>query len=111
MEKEATLWKKIGQTLVRVIRAPFLILGILIALLITVFVLATVSVGDWSEKLLRLVGYRARPYWLPGALGLLGYVGLGIAAPAYLGALLIGWPGGVAAPVIILACIAVVGRW
>jgi hypothetical protein len=110
VEKQAFL-NRAAAVLGRVIRAPFLVLGIVFAFIPALFMFAVVSVGDWSERILRIVGYRARPHWLPGVMGILGYVGLGIAAPAYLGNLLLGWPGSVAAPVIALACIAVLGRW
>lgn len=111
LAEELPFWKDIAQKLGRIIRAPFLALGILFALIPTFFMFAVVSVGDWSERLLRIMGYRARPHWLPGVLGILGYVGLGIAIPAYLGDLLLGWPGSIVAPIVALACIAVLARW
>ncbi len=110
MEKQNFLTRA-AQALERVVRAPFLALGIILALIPAIFIFAVVSVGDWSERLLCIVGYRARPQWLPFALGILGYVGLGVAAPAYLGGLLLGWPGSLIAPIIALGCIAVLGRW
>jgi hypothetical protein len=109
--EEQNFWTRAVQTAARMIRAPFLMLGILLALIPAIFIFAVVSVGDWCEDLLKLVGYRARPHWLPGALGILGYVGFGIAVPVYLGDLLLGWPGRVAAPILALACIAVLGQW
>lgn len=95
----------------QIIRAPFFWLGVLLSFIPAFFIFSVVSVGAWCEDALHAIGYRARPRWLPGVLGVLGYVGLGIAVPAYLGSLLIGWPGILVGPVLALGCIAVLGRW
>ncbi|HEC23542.1 MAG TPA: hypothetical protein ENI95_11575 [Chloroflexi bacterium] len=75
------------------------------------FIVAIVSVGSWCEDALRWLGVRARPRWLPGVLGAVGYVSLGLAGPAYLGGRLMGWPGAILGPVLALGAIAVLGRW
>ncbi len=96
---------------VRILRAPFFLLSIALSMLVAFFFFAWVSVGSWCEDALRWLGYRARPRWLPAALGLMAYVGLGIAGPAYLGTLMLGWPGAVLGPVVALGAIAILGRW
>lgn len=80
-------------------------------MLLALFFFAWVSVGSWCEDALRWLGYRARPRWLPAALGLMAYVGLGIAGPAYLGTVVLGWPGAVLGPAVALGAIAILGRW
>jgi hypothetical protein len=98
-------------TMVRVIRAPFFLLNLLVGAALVCFFLAWVSVGDWCQDALRRLGYREHPDWLPGALGVAAYVSLGIAGPAYLGYTLVGWPGVIAGPLLALAIIAILGRW
>ena len=95
----------------RIVRAPFFLLSVAMSMLPAFFIFAAVSVGAWCEDVLRWLGYRSRPAWLPGALGIVGYAGLGVAGPAYLGGALIGWPGAVLGPMLALALIAILGRW
>lgn len=99
------------ETLVRILRAPFFLISIAFSTMLVFFFFAWVSVGSWCEDALRWLGYRARPRWLPAALGLMTYVGLGIAGPAYLGAVILGWPGAVLGPVVALGAITILGRW
>ena len=95
----------------RIIRAPFFMVSLLISLIMAFWFFATVSVGAWCEDALRWLGYKSRPLWLPGVLGVIGYTGLGIVGPAYLGGLLIGWPGAILSPLLVLAAIAWFGHW
>ena len=95
----------------RVIRAPLFAVNFLISVLLVSFFLAWVSVGDWCEDGLRWLRYQGRPYWLPGAAGIVVYLGLGIVGPAYLAYQVVGWPGVLAGPLLILVVIAVLGRW
>jgi hypothetical protein len=95
----------------RIIRAPFFLGSLLVSSFFAVFILAVVSLGSWFENLLHRLGYRSRPAWLPPALGVLGYMGLGLAGPAYLAGRLIGWPGFVIGPLVALGAIAVLGKW
>lgn len=97
--------------MVRIIRAPFFMISLLVGAILTFFILAWVSVGGWCEDALRWLGYRERQSWLPAVFGMVGYVGFGIAAPAYAGWHLIGWPGAIVGPILALAAIAVLGRW
>jgi hypothetical protein len=97
--------------LLRFIRAPVFFLGLLFSAIAAFVICAAVSVGSWCEDALRWLGYRSRPAWLPPVLGIIGYVGLGVAGPAYLGGSLIGWPGAVLGPLLMLGLIAVLGRW
>jgi len=75
------------------------------------FIFAWVTVGAWCEDGLRRLGYHNLPRWLPAVLGVLGYASLGIAGPAVLGDWLIGWPGAVLVPLLVLGIIAKLGRW
>jgi hypothetical protein len=95
----------------RIIRAPFFLGSLLVSSFFAAFILAVVSIGSWFEKILHRLGYRSRPAWLPPALGVLGYMGLGLAGPAYLAGRLIGWPGFVIGPLLALGAIAVLGKW
>ena len=95
----------------RIIRAPLFLGSLLLTSLVALFILAVVSIGSWFEKVLRWLGYRSRPGWLPPFLGVLGYMGLGLAGPAYLAGRLIGWPGFVIGPLVALGAIALLGRW
>lgn len=95
----------------RIIAIPLFVLGLILSFIPFFFILASVSIGAWCEDVLRRVGYRARPSWLPMVLGIAGYAGLGVAGPAYAGRLLIGWPGMIIAPILILIAIAILGRW
>ncbi len=100
-----------GKITARIVRAPVFLVGLLISAIPAFFICAVVSVGSWCEDGLRWIGYRSRPAWLPAALGIVGYVGLGVAGPAYLGGSLIGWPGAILGPLLMLGLIAVLGRW
>ncbi len=99
------------KSVVRILRAPFFLISLGLSLLPVFFVFASVSVGAWCEDALRLLGYRSKYGWLPALLGFVGYTGLGVAGPAYLGNVLIGWPGAILGPLIALGVIAVLGRW
>ena len=101
----------IKQTISRIVRAPFFVGSLAISMIMAFFIFATVSVGSWCEDALHLLGYKSRPRWLPAVLGVVGYTGLGIAGPAYLGDLLIGWPGAILGPLLVLGAIALLGRW
>lgn len=98
-------------TLARVVRAPFFLVTLLLSMVPVFFIFASVSVGAWIEQGLHWFGYQQRPRWLPGVLGVLGYTGLGVAGPAMLGGRLLGWPGAVIGPLLVLGVIAVLGRW
>ncbi len=97
--------------MVRVIRAPFFLLNLLVGASLVCFFLAWISVGDWCEDVMCWLGYRERPHWLPGVVGVAAYTGLGIVGPAYLAHTLIGWPGVIAGPLFSLVMIAILGRW
>lgn len=97
--------------LLRIVRAPFFLLMLVISLIPVLFIFASVSVGSWAEELLHGIGYRARPRWLPAFLGVVGYSSLGVAAPAWLGSSLLGWPGAVLGPILTLGAIAILGHW
>ena len=77
MNQEIPLVKRIY----RILRAPLFLGSLLITSLVALFILAVVSIGSWFEKVLRWLGYRSRPSWLPPFLGVLGYMGLGLAGP------------------------------
>lgn len=97
--------------LLRIVRAPFFLLALVASLVPVLFIFASVSVGSWAEDALHRIGYRIRPRWLPALLGFVGYSSLGVAGPALLGNLLIGWPGAVLGPVLTLGAIAAFGHW
>ncbi len=98
--------------MIRVLRLPvFIVFNLLVGGALAFFFLAWISVGDWCEYGLHWLGYRERPDWLPGVLGIAAYIGLGIAGPAYLGGYLIGWPGAILGPFCALLVIAILGRW
>jgi hypothetical protein len=103
--------KPVKESVVRLARAPFFVAGLLFSLVPVFFFFAWVSVASWCEDGLRRVGYRGRPAWLPAVLGIVGYAGLGIAGPAYLGHALIGWPGAILGPLLVLCSVAILGRW
>jgi hypothetical protein len=95
----------------RVVRVPVFVFNLLVGTSLVCFFLAWVSVGDWCEGGLHRLGYQERPHWLPGVLGILVYLGLGIVGPAYLGYYLVGWPGAIIGPLCTLVMIAILGRW
>ncbi len=96
---------------VHVLRAPVFFLSLAVSIMLALFFFAWVSMGAWCEDVLRWFGCGIRLRWLPGVLGFVGYVGLGLIGPIYLGEWLIGWPGAVLAPVFALGVIALLGRW
>lgn len=97
--------------IVKLIKAPFFFFGLLLSFIPVLFIFAAVTIGSWCEDGLWRLGYRSKPAWLPGVLGILGYGGLGVAGPAYLGNSLIGWPGVILGPLAMLGVIAVLGKW
>lgn len=109
MEKDIT--HNVIQTVLRILRLPFFLLGLILGLVGVLFFVAATSVGGWCEDALRWLGYRSRPAWLPIALGASAYTVLGVAGPAYLGGQLIGWPGAILGPVLVLGAIAILGKW
>ncbi len=105
------LVRRVVIVLARMLRAPIFVIGLLFSFIPVFFLFAVVSIGSWCEDLLRQLGYRSRPAWLPPVLGVLGYASFGLAGPAYLGERLLGWPGAVLGPVLMLGVIAVLGKW
>lgn len=99
------------KVIARLIKAPFFLAALLASMIPVFFFFAWVSVGAWAEAALRAIGYRERPWWLPAILGFVGYGGFGVALPAYLGARLAGWPGGILLPLMTLGIVAILGRW
>lgn len=93
------------------LRAPFMVFGVVFGGLGVAFAVASVTVGDWAERALRLLGYKGRPTWLPALIGVGGYLSLGVAAPAWGGFRLIGWPGALIAPMLVLLLMALVDQW
>src|SRR5574341_2465141 len=85
--------------------------GLFVSFIPIAFLFASVTFGAWCEELLLRIGFTSRPGWLPPVVGVLGYAGFGVAGPAYLGGHLLGWPGAVAGPLIILGVVAVLGKW
>lgn len=108
---ERSLDNRVWKMIVRIIRAPFFLISLLLSMIPVFFIFASVSVGSWCEDALHHLGFRSPPRWLPLVLGMIGYAGLGLAGPALLGRLLIGWPGAVIGPVLALGAIAVLGHW
>lgn len=92
-------------------RAPVFLFSLAVSMVFVFFIFAWVSVGAWCEDGLRALGFRQQPRWLPAILGVLGYATLGIVGPAWLGSWLIGWPGALFAPLLVLGLIARLGRW
>jgi len=93
------------------VRAPFVLISLLIGLILLLLVLSIISFGEWVEIALKWAGYRGRPYWIPGVLGFVAYLGLGFIGPAYGGNALLGWPGLIAGPMIAVAIISWLGQW
>jgi hypothetical protein len=98
-------------SMVRLIRAPFFILMVLLSLIPGAFICASVSVGAWFEDGLRLIGLPPRRDWIPLTLGISGYLLLGIVLPAYLGGRLMGISGAILFPLAVLIVIALLDRW
>jgi hypothetical protein len=95
----------------RVIRAPFFVAMFLVTLIPATFICAAVSVGAWFEDGLRLIGVPPRRDWIPLVFGIMGYLGLGIVLPAYLGSQWLGAGGAIMFPVVVLIMIAWLDRW
>jgi hypothetical protein len=98
-------------SLLRLVHAAAFLLGLFFSFIPVTFLFASVSVGAWCEEFLQRIGYTSRPDWLPPLVGVLGYTGFGVVGPAYLGGLLLGWPGVVLGPLIMLIVVAVLGKW
>jgi hypothetical protein len=98
-------------TIVKVIRAPFFIAMVLITLVPATVICAAVSVGAWFEDGLRLIGAPPRRDWIPLMLGIVGYLLLGVAVPAYFGSQLLDVSGVVMFPLAVLIMIALLDRW
>lgn len=94
----------------QIVTAPIFMIGVVLGGLLTVFALASISVGGWSEQVLSHVGYKETRL-LPMILGLAGYIGIGLVGLAILGGYLLGWPGAVLGPLLGLVLIGVLDRW
>lgn len=99
------------QVVLRFARAPIVLSSLLIGALLLFGTLASISIGEWCEVALRRLGFRSEPYWLPGALGVIGYVGLGLIGTAYAGYRLIGWAGLLVGPVLVVWIVSRLGHW
>ena len=97
--------------LLRIIRAPFVLVSLLVGTLLLFGFLSSISVGEWCEQLLKRLGYRGNPYWIPGLFGVGGFVCFGVLAPAIGGNALIGWPGIIAGPIIAVLIISRLDYW
>jgi len=94
----------------RLLRAPLVLVGFVFSLYAVGVVLAWVSVGSWIESALRKLGLK-RTGGLPAVGGTLGFTLLGVVGPAWLGHRLIGWPGLVIGPLLLLTLVALLDRW
>ncbi len=97
--------------LLRVVRAPFVLISLLVGTILLFGFLSSISMGEWFELALRRLGHRGNPYWLSGALGVVAYLGLGLVLPAIGGNAVIGWPGMIVGPVVAVLIISRLGRW
>ena len=104
MQPKTTSW-------IRYFRAPVFLPVLALSFIPIFFVFASVTTGGWCEDFLRLLGYRSKPTWLPGVLGILVYGSLGVFLPVYIGSTSVGWVGGVIAPLVVLGVIAKLGNW
>ena len=57
----------------RYLRAPIFLPVLALSFIPVFFVFATVTTGAWCEDMLRLLGYRSEPKWLPGVFGVIVY--------------------------------------
>ena len=99
------------RTLARIVLAPFFLVGVILATVLVVFVVATISIGGWCETILLRAGYRHKPVLLPAVIGIVLFAGLVLLGMGELGHQLIGWPGTILGPTLGIVLIAVVDRW
>jgi hypothetical protein len=99
------------RTLTRIVIAPFFLAAVILGFLGVLFVVASISIGGWFEAILLRIGYRHKPILLPAVVGVVLFVGLGLAGMGTLGNSLIGWPGVILGPTLAIAVIAVADRW
>ena len=97
--------------MLRIIRAPFFLIQLALSWWVACGFFASVSIGAWCEDGLRLAGLRRHPVWLPGALGVAGYLLFGVALPIALGIRVAGAAGAVGLQLAVLALIAWIGKW
>jgi hypothetical protein len=94
----------------RLLRAPVVWVGFVISLYVSGVFFAVVSVGAWAEDALRWLGVK-RLDGLSAAAGVGGFLLLGVAGPAWLGNRLLGWPGLIVGPLLVMGLVALLDRW
>ena len=94
----------------RLMRAPIVFIGFVVGSYLTGVFLAFVSLGAWVEGALRWLGVK-RLGGLSALAGVGGFLVLGVVGPAWLGERLIGWPGLILGPLLILGLVALLDRW
>lgn len=92
------------------LRAPIVWVGFVISLYVSGVLFAVVSVGAWAEEAFRWLRIR-RLDGLSGVAGVGGFLLLGVFGPAWLGDRLLGWPGLIAGPLLVMGLVALLDRW
>jgi hypothetical protein len=93
------------------LRAPVFAPALLLSVIATLPVYASVTVGSWVEAALRQAGVDDPPGGLMAAAGVVLYLAVGLVLPVWAGLTALGWWAGVFAPLLVLAIIARLGRW
>jgi hypothetical protein len=98
------------ETILRGLRAPFVVASIVMGGVLMFLFLSAVSVGSWYEALLIKVGLSPRG-WIPPALGFLSFAAGGVWLPALATSAIIGWPGIIIGPSIMIWLVSRLDRW
>ena len=94
----------------RAVRAPFTLVSLAIGGILMFLFLAAISVGGWYEKLLLRLGTNT-PGWIPASLGVVTFLLVGMVVPAVILGQLIGWPGAVLGPTIMVILVSRLNHW
>ena len=72
--------------------------------------LAAISVGGWYDNILQRLNSKT-PGWIPALFGILTFMLVGIVIPAVALRQLLGWPGTLLGPTLMVLLVALLDHW
>ena len=97
-------------SILKLVRAPFMLISLIIGGVLMFLYLAAISVGGWYEKLLQTL-HLTFPVWLPPLLGILTFTIFGVIISAIGFYELMGWPGIILGPTVSVFIISRLDNW
>lgn len=98
-------------SLLRYVRAPFMLFSLIIGFVLMMYLLCAVEIGAWIEGALRRFGWKKVPDAVMVTSGISLYTALAVALPLVLVFMGFGWWWVLAIPLMVTGAVILIGRW